>query len=103
MLFLYFLDFYQYRIKRHVKGFLKGFGALLDKNLVLGNLHTYLCNLVFYLVDDIIKLEKNINAHDPVVVAPDLGNFPVRVVKQFAVGIKMYRLDVNGHFSGFLL
>jgi hypothetical protein len=70
---------------------------------VLGNLHTNLCNLVFYLVDDIIKLEKNINIHYPVVVAPDLGNFPVHVVKQFCVGIKMYRLDINSHFSGFLL
>jgi hypothetical protein len=35
-------------------------------------------------------------------VVADLGNFPVHVVKQFAVGIKMYRLDVNGHVSRFL-
>jgi hypothetical protein len=47
---------------------------------VLGNLHTNLCNLVFYLVDDIVQLEKNINVHDPVVVAANLGNFPVYVV-----------------------
>jgi hypothetical protein len=74
---------------------------LLDKNFVFGNLHADLCNLVFYLVDDIVEFQKNINVHDPVVVAANFGNFPVYVVQQFAVGIKMYRLDVNGHVSGF--
>jgi hypothetical protein len=53
-------------------------------------------------VDDIVELQKNINIHDLIVVATDLGNFPVHVVKQFGVGIKMYRLDVNSHVSGFL-
>jgi len=102
LLFLYFLDLDQHRIKCHIKGFLKRFGTLLDKNFVFGNLNANLCNLVLYLVNDIVELEKYINVHDSVVVVPDLGNFPVHVVKQFAVGIKMYRLDVNGHVSGFL-
>ncbi len=65
------------------------------------NRYPNLRNLVFYIMNHVVKLQEHIHLNDPVVMIAEFQNFLVYMIQQLAVSFKIYCMNVYCHDNGF--
>ena len=65
------------------------------------NRYPNLRNLVFYIVNHVVKFQEHIHLNDPVVMIAQFRNFLVDMIQQLAVSFEIYGMNVYCHDNGF--